>query len=149
VLALAADPHAFGIVARIAEGRGAAGADPFVAALVAFLLFGEPLLERLHDRVPVAQFLDLGHLLGREEFLGNRFEPAFRNVDRVLAVVRNDSLEDPLEHLVETIEHALVLHEGRAAEIVERLGRFLDHLAVERLQQSEVLLEAGLDPGRP
>src|SRR3546814_1503771 len=28
VLALAADPHAFGIIARIAEGRGAAGADP-------------------------------------------------------------------------------------------------------------------------
>ena len=34
-----ADPHAFGIVAVGAERRGAGGADPLVAALVAALLF--------------------------------------------------------------------------------------------------------------
>jgi hypothetical protein len=35
---LAADADALGVVAAVAEGRGAAGADPLAAALVAFLL---------------------------------------------------------------------------------------------------------------
>src|SRR3989338_1230814 len=38
-----ADPHAFGVVAISAKGRGACGADPFIAALMAALLFGKPL----------------------------------------------------------------------------------------------------------
>ena len=42
-----ADPHAFGVVAAMAERRGAAGADPFVAALVPPLLLGQPVLQRL------------------------------------------------------------------------------------------------------
>ena len=36
---------------------------------------------------------------------------------------------------------------GRAGEIVEVLGRPLDHLAVERLEQDEMLLEAGRNAG--
>ena len=48
----AADAHAFGVVAAVAERGGAAGADPLVAALVAALLLGEALLERRHDLVP-------------------------------------------------------------------------------------------------
>src|SRR3990167_5407094 len=39
VLAFTAHPHPFGVVARGAEGAGPAGADPLVAAFVAFLLF--------------------------------------------------------------------------------------------------------------
>ena len=41
--ALSADADALGIVAAIAERRGAAGADPLAAALVAPLLLLEPL----------------------------------------------------------------------------------------------------------
>ncbi len=52
VLALAADPHALRVIAGIAIGTCAAGADPLVAALVAPLLFVEPLLQRLHDLFP-------------------------------------------------------------------------------------------------
>ena len=54
-----ADAHAFGIVAIGAERRGAAGADPFAAALVAALLLLEPLAQRLHQLVEAAQRLDL------------------------------------------------------------------------------------------
>src|SRR3546814_11976921 len=75
VRALAADPHAFGVVARIAVGRGAAGADPLVAALMAALLFLEALLERLHDLVPRAERFDSRHFLGRPVFPGDRAQP--------------------------------------------------------------------------
>ena len=54
-VAVLADAHAFGIVAVGAERRGAAGADPFLAALVAALLFGEPLAQRLHKLVEAAR----------------------------------------------------------------------------------------------
>src|SRR5947209_3728791 len=47
MLALAADAYALRIVAGVAERRGAAGADPFLAALVTALLFFEALLQRL------------------------------------------------------------------------------------------------------
>src|SRR5438046_2015212 len=43
---LLADPHAFGIVAVGAERRGAGGADPLAAALMAALLFLKPLAKR-------------------------------------------------------------------------------------------------------
>src|SRR3546814_8290964 len=66
VLALAADPHAFGVVTRIAERAGAAGADPLAAALMSLLLLPEPLFERLHDLVPRPERLDRRHLqIGR------------------------------------------------------------------------------------
>lgn len=114
---------------------------------MALFLFLEPLLERFHDLVPVAEGLDLLHLLRGEELLGDGFQPVFGDIDRVLAVIGHDPLEDLLEHLVETVQQAFILHEGGAREVVERLGRLLDHVLVERLQQSEVLLERGADPG--
>src|SRR3546814_2107981 len=79
------------IIARIADCRGAAGADPLAAALVALLLFLEPLLQRLHDLVPVAERLDRGHFLGRQEFLGDRLQPVGGDVDRVLAIDRKST----------------------------------------------------------
>src|SRR5690242_16822189 len=64
--ALATDADAFGVVARIAERAGAAGADPLVAALVTALLLGEALLERFHDLVPRTERPDLLHFLWRQ-----------------------------------------------------------------------------------
>src|SRR5581483_11108430 len=60
---LLADAHAGRVVAVGAVGRGTAGADPLLAALVAALLLLEALLELLHDLLPAAQGLDLGLLL--------------------------------------------------------------------------------------
>src|SRR5690606_14144113 len=52
------DAHPFGVVAVSAEGRGAGGADPFGAALMAALLLFQPLLQRLHQLFEAAQRLD-------------------------------------------------------------------------------------------
>src|SRR5262249_59893019 len=54
-----ADAHAFRIVAVGAERRGAGGADPFAAALVAALLLGEALAQRLQKLVEAAHRLHL------------------------------------------------------------------------------------------
>ena len=74
-----ADAHALGIVAAMAERGGAAGTDPLVAALVAPLLLGQPVLQRLHDLVPGAEALDRLHLLGRQIGLGDQAQPFFGN----------------------------------------------------------------------
>ena len=108
----AADAHAFGVVAAMAERRGAAGADPLVAALVAALLLGEPLLERRHDLVPRAERLDRRHLLGGEVIFGDQLEPFLGDVgDEVLAGRRDEALEHLAEDLVEAVELALVVNE--------------------------------------
>src|SRR3546814_16088101 len=51
-------------------------------------------------------------------------------------------------HLVETVEQALVLHIDGAGEVIELLGAAVDHLAVERLQQHQMLFQAGGDASR-
>src|SRR3546814_12807237 len=53
-----------------------------------------------------------------------------------------------VEHLVETVEQALVLHIDGAGEVIELLGAAVDHLAVERLQQHQMLFQAGGDARR-
>ena len=146
--ALAADPDAFRIVARIAERRGAAGADPFAAALVPALLLREPLFQRLHDLFPGAERLDLGHLLGGEIELGDRLQPFLRDRRLLGAVAGLDPLEDLGEDLVEPVEQPLVLHEDGAGEIVELLRRRPDHLGVERLEQHQMLLHRGRNARR-
>ena len=45
------DADAFGVVPIGAEGRGAGGADPFAAALVPALLFGQTLRQLLGGRM--------------------------------------------------------------------------------------------------
>jgi hypothetical protein len=109
---------------------------------VALLLFLEPLLQRLHDLVPVAERFDRGHFLGGQEFLGDRLQPVGGDVDGVLAIIGEQALEDLVEHLVEAVEQPLVLHIDRAAQIIELLGATVDRLAVERLQQQQMLLHA-------
>jgi hypothetical protein len=59
----------------MAEGRGAAGADPLVAALVAPLLLGQPVLQRLHNLFPAAEAVDSRHLLGRQIGFGDQRQP--------------------------------------------------------------------------
>ena len=57
-VAVLADPDAFRVVAVGAERRRAAGADPFVAALVAALLLFQALAQRLEQLVETAKRLD-------------------------------------------------------------------------------------------
>ena len=126
VLRFTADADAFGIVARIAVRRGPLGADPFAAALMALLLFLEPLLERLHDLFPRPKRLDRLHLLGSQVFFGNGLQPFFGNIGLVLAIGSQDAFEDLGKDLVETIEQSFIFHEYRARKIIEFLGIPLD-----------------------
>src|SRR3546814_19982104 len=57
-------------------------------------LFLEPLLQRLHDLVPVAERLDRLHLLGRQIFFGDGLQPFLRDVDGVLAIVGEQRSEE-------------------------------------------------------
>src|SRR3546814_19385507 len=109
LLCFAADPHAFGVVTRIAERAGAAGADPLAAALMALLLLLEPLFQRLHDLVPRPERLARRHLLGRQIFLGDSLPPVLGNIDRVLTIVGEQPLENLFGNLVETADQAPLL----------------------------------------
>ena len=148
VLALAADAHAFGVIARVAERAGSAGADPLVAALMALFLLLKPLLERLHDLFPRPQCLDLFHFLVGKEFLGHRLQPVLGDLRALIALERHlQALEHLGEHLVEPVEQAFVLHQRRAREVIELLRGAVDDLAVQRLEQDQVLLEGHRNPG--
>src|SRR3546814_11641172 len=74
MLAFSAYADACGIVAAVPERRCTPGADPFVAAVMLFLLLFQPLFQRLHHLVP-AERLDLFHLLWRQIFLGVGLQP--------------------------------------------------------------------------
>ena len=104
------------------------------------LLLLQPPLQRLHDLVPGAERLDLLHLLGRQVELGDLAEPFLGDFRRARFEAGFYPLEDFREDLVEAVEQPLVLHEGGAGEIVEFLGATLDHLAVERVEQHQMLL---------
>ncbi len=96
-VAVLADADALGVGAVGAEGRGAGGADPLRAALMAALLLGEALLEGLEQLVP-AQGLDLVALLLVEVPLAQLAQPLLG--DRL----RRDRLAEAghaLEHLPE------------------------------------------------
>ena len=112
---LLADAHARRIVAVGPIGRGAAGADPLVAALVALLLFREALLQLLHDLFPAAKFLDFLLVLVAEMQVADEAQPLLRDFRRGRVRHQVEALEDMAEDLIEAVEVALVLHQRRRA----------------------------------
>ena len=124
VAALAADADALRVVAGVAEGRRAAGADPPVAALVAALLLLEAPAQRLHQRVPAAERLDPRLFLigeGEREVL---FQPVRRQFGGEQGLERGlGAAEVRGEHAVEAVVVALVLDQDGAGEVVETFGR--------------------------
>jgi hypothetical protein len=144
-----ADAHPFRVVAIGAEGRGAAGADPFRAALVPAFLFLEPLLQGFHQLVEAAQRLDqLLFLLGQVSF-GQPAEPFLGDVgdvEGIRAAQRLDALEDMSEDLVETVDMALVLHQRRAREVVESLDVIIDQTGLKPFQQRQIFPERNGNP---
>jgi hypothetical protein len=152
LLARAADADALRVVAAVAEGRGAAGADPLVAALVAFLLLFETLLERFHELVP-AHLLDLGFFFGGELALQRFLEPVERHF---LGEVGEHlhALEVGGEGAVELVVVLLVLDQRGAREIVEvveavrAVGVRPHHVGLQRLEQREVFLDRDRQLGR-
>ena len=138
-----ADADAFGVVAVGAERRGAAGADPFAAALVPPLLLLEALTQRVHQLVEAAERFDLGHLLRREVFFGNFSEPFVREFAGDGAGGGLEALEDLTENAVEAVEVALVLDEGGAAEEVEILDVVIGHAGTHGAEQRQIFCDGG------
>ena len=132
------DPHAFGIVAVGAERRGAGGADPLVAALMAALLFLQALAKRLHELVP-AHRLDLLLLFLGEVFFRKLLQPFGGNV-RLLHRVQQafQPLEHAAEDAIELVEVALVLHQGGAGEVIKILHGLIGEVGVQRLHQRQI-----------
>jgi len=136
-----ADAYAFGVVAVGPERRGAGGADPFLAALMAAFLLGEPLTQGLEKLFEAARRLDLLLVLLGQIFLGELFKPFgwyFRGV-RLLDQV--ETLEDVTEHAIELVEIALVLHQRRARQVVEILDTPAGKVALHRFHEHEVFAQ--------
>ena len=131
------DAHTGRIVAMGAEGRGASGADPFVAALVATLLLGEALAQALHQLL-VAERLDLRLLFIGKVFFRELLQPVGRDFGREIREAELETLEDLPENAVELVEIALVLHQRRAGEKVEILDRRAGAIALERGHQRQI-----------
>ncbi len=142
-----ADAHAFRIVAVRPKGRCAAGADPFVAALVAALLLLETLAQRLEQFVEPAHGFDQLLLLVGEVFLGELLQPLGRDFDLERLRDQIEPLEHVAEHAVELVEIALVLHQCRAREVVEVLHPPAGEVGVHRLHQRQIFAQRHRDAG--
>ncbi len=138
--ALLADAHAFRVVAVGAERRGAAGADPLAAALVAPLLLLQAPAQGLHQRVPAPERLDLRLLLVGELQSQAPAQPVGGDLG---GEQRLDGLFGALEvrgeRAVETVVVALVLDQHGAREPVELVHRQADQPRLERLEQRQEL----------
>ena len=106
------------------------------------LLFIEPLLERIHQFFPTTEFFYLGHLFRRQELLCNSPKPIGRDFSTLLSKTRRYSLENLGKDLIKSVDQPFVFHIGGARQIIEFLGRAVDHLAVEGLEQHEMLFKA-------
>src|SRR5262249_26333529 len=118
---LLADAHALRIVAIGAVGRGAGGADPLAAALVAALLLGEPLAQGLEQLVEAAHGLDHLLLLVGEVLLGEFLEPLGRNLDDQRVAEELKPLEHVTDTTVDTVDMALALAQRCTEETAQEL----------------------------
>jgi len=144
------DAYALRVVAIGTEGAGAGGADHAAAALVAFLLLLETLLQRRHQLFP-AHLLDRG-LVGGAEF---EFQGLAQPVQRhFLGEVGKQlyALEVGREGAVELVELHFVLHQRGARQVVELVDRgpavAVDDAGLQGLQQAQVFIDADLQFGR-
>ena len=117
---------------------------------MASFLIGEALLERGHDLVPRPERVDFRHLLRGQILFGDQLEPFLGDVGRQILAWRSDHpLENRAENLVEAVELAFVVNEHASAEVIELLGFGRDDLGVERLEEQQMLLQAGRNPAAP
>ncbi len=107
---------------------------------MALFLLLEPLLQRLHQFIPTAHFLDLRHFFGREIFFGNGLQPICGNVDGVLAIFGKDAFEDLTEDLVEAVKQGFIFYQRRAREIIKLFRALADYVCVQRGEQGQMLL---------
>ena len=77
------DANAFGVVAIGAKGGCACRAHPFVAPLVAALLFFEPLFEGFHQFFKPTQGVDFGFFFRAQMLFRHFAQPVFGQINRL------------------------------------------------------------------
>ena len=136
-----------GLIAVRAEGRGAAGADPLVAALMALALARAAARAASRAACPSHRGLRCAACSSSRERARGERAAATRRAPRPAAAAndllraRENLRKDPIEAVVV----ALVLHEAGAREIVEVLRRDLRHARPQRLEQVEELGDGDRD----
>src|SRR5579863_5427732 len=130
-------PHAFRVEPVGTEGRGPRRSYPLAAALMPLVLLFETLLERLHQRLPAAQRLDLG-LLGVGEFAHRELgQPILRQLPLQQREHIPRALEMRGEYLVVPVVVALILHQTGARQGVEALGARVAQSRLEGFEQGQ------------
>ena len=113
----------------------------FDAALVALLLFGETLAQRLQQFVETAHGLDLLFFFLGQIFLGELFQPLGRNVGFDHAVDRLQPFEHVTEHAIELVDIALVLHQRGARQIVKIVNAARRQIGVHGFEQRQIFAQ--------
>jgi hypothetical protein len=143
-----ADPHTLRIVSIGPVRRRAAGADPFVAALMATLLLLEALPQGREQLLEAAHGLDQLLVLVTEIFLDQSLEPFRRNFGSRSLLHNFETAKHVAENAIELVEIALVLHQRGARQIVEALDLARGQILRHRLHQGEIFAQRHRDAGR-
>ena len=123
----------------MAERRGAASAYPFVAAFVTLFLLFQQFLESIHQFV-IAEFFELGFLLGRQFTLHALHQPVERNVGQFLEQGFN-AMKILAKGFVEFVVMRLIFDQRGARQKIKVVERIVDDLFLQRLQQHQKLLD--------
>jgi len=106
------------------------------------LLFGETLLQRLHQFVEPAERLDLFLFFFGEEFVGQLLQPLGRDLGLQPRLAHEfEALEGVAENAVELVEVALVLHQRRAGQVIEILHPARGEVGIHRLHQRQIFAQ--------
>src|SRR6185295_16528013 len=121
--------------------RGTGRSDPFRTALVAALLFSQPLAKRLEQLVEAARRLNLLLFFLGQVFLRELFQPFGRNVGFDHIIDRFKSFEYMSEDAIEFVQIALVLHQCRAREKIEILHLSRSEIGIHCLHQRQIFAQ--------
>ena len=111
--AILADADTGRIVAIGTERAGAAGADPFVAALMPLVLLGQPFLERAHQLIP-AHALKGGLFFGAQVLFDQLAQPVFGNLALQVFQSVTDAVEVGSKNAVKAVVVLFILDEDGA-----------------------------------
>ena len=133
----AAHPDPPGVVTGVTEGRGAPGADPAVAAVVALGLLAQALLEQLAQSLHVDGVEHATHFRIHRKGRDGILQPA----EDLLLQLRQilDAREVLGKGAVEIVEERLVLHQQGPGQAVEADERAAVQALEQRLHQCQPL----------
>ena len=142
-----ADADARFVVPAASKARGAAGADPVIAAAVLFLLFLDALVEHLHQFI---QFFDKpihARLIIEITFELVLAEPVPEFLRQILR--RLDAFKVLGEDRVQLVVIRLRLDENAAAEMVKARQRGMRQILAHRFHQRHPFVDRNLQAAGP